>query len=260
MNFVREKLCDLNKKMLGLYGFAALLIIWQLAPVFKLVDTQFISTPAMIIDAAAKIPGDLLIHISTSVQRVLIGYFAAILTAVPLGFLLGGWFPRVNKFLNPLFQLFGQINAFSLFPLFILFFGTKELSKFFIIYWSCIWPILFMTTLGVKNVDPLLIKSAKSMGAGNLVIFKDVILPGAAKPIFSGLNVGASRAFLMIIAAEMMGSSAGLGWFINNSNQNNVVPRIYVGAVIIAILSYLFSHLIKYIENSVITWKEDISV
>jgi NitT/TauT family transport system permease protein len=70
-----------------------------------------------------------------------------------------------------------------------------------------------MTTLGVKNVDPLLIKSAKSMGADNLTIFKNVILPGAAKPIFSGLSVGASRGFLMIIAAEMLGSSAGLGWF-----------------------------------------------
>ncbi len=257
---MREKISDINKKLLGIYGFAALFIIWQLAPAFKLIDTQFISTPSIIIEAALKIPGDLLVHISTSVQRVLLGYFAAILTAVPLGFLLGGWFPRMNKFFNPLFQLLGQINAFSLFPLFILFFGTKELSKFFIIYWSCIWPILFMTTLGVKNVDPLLIKSAKSMGADNLTIFKNVILPGAAKPIFSGLSVGASRGFLMIIAAEMLGSSAGLGWFINNSNQNNIVPRIYVGAVIIAILSYLFNYLIKYIESSVITWKEDAGV
>jgi NitT/TauT family transport system permease protein len=257
---VREKVSDINKKLLGIYGFAALFIIWQFAPAFKLIDTQFISTPSIIIEAALKIPGDLLVHISTSVQRVLLGYFAAILTAVPLGFLLGGWFPRINKFFNPLFQLFGQINAFSLFPLFILFFGTKELSKFFIIYWSCIWPILFKTTLGVKNVDPLLIKSAKSMGAANLTIFKNVILPGAAKPIFSGLSVGASRGFLMIIAAEMLGSSAGLGWFINNSNQNNIVPRIYVGAVIIAILSYLFNYLIKYIESSVITWKEDVGV
>jgi NitT/TauT family transport system permease protein len=260
MNYVRKKFNEFNKKLLGFYGFAAFFIIWQFAPVFNLIDTQFIATPTMIIAAAAKIPADLLIHISTSVQRVVLGYIAAILTAVPLGFLLGGWFPRVNKFFNPLFQLFGQINAFSLFPLFILFFGTKELSKFFIIYWSCIWPILFMTTLGVKNVDPLLIKSAKSIGASNLVIFKNVILPGAAKPIFSGLSVGASRAFLMIIAAEMLGSSAGLGWFINNSNQNNIIPRVYVGVLIIAILSYAFNYLIKYIEANVITWKEDINV
>ena len=257
---MKEKLYELNKKILGVYGFIAVLLLWQIAPVFNLIDTQFISTPTMIISAAAKIPTDLLIHISTSAQRVLLGYFAAILTAVPLGFLLGGWFPRVNKFFSPLFQLFGQINAFSLFPLFILFFGTKELSKFFIIYWSCIWPILFMTTLGVQNVDSLLIKSAKSMGANNFTIFKEVILPGAAKPIFSGLSVGATRGFLMIIAAEMLGSSAGLGWFISNSNQNNIVPRIYVGAVTIAILSYLFNYLIKYIETSVITWKEDVSV
>ena len=257
---MKYKLCELNKKMIGFYGFAVILIFWQLAPVFNLIDTQFISTPSMIIEAAARIPVELLIHISTSVQRVLLGYFAAILTAVPLGILLGGWFPRVNKFLNPLFQLFGQINAFSLFPLFILFFGTKELSKFFIIYWSCIWPILSMTTLGVKNVDPLLIKSAKSIGANKFIIFKDVILPGAARPIFSGLSVGASRGFLMIIAAEMLGSSAGLGWFISNSSQNNIVPRIYLGAVTIAILSYLFNYLIKNFENSIITWKEEANV
>lgn len=257
---MKKKFNEINEKLLGFYGIAAFFIIWQFAPVFNLIDTQFIATPTMIIAAAAKIPTDLLIHIATSVQRVALGYIAAILTAVPLGFLLGGWFPRVNKFFSPLFQLLGQINAFSLFPLFILFFGTKELSKFFIIYWSCIWPILFMTTLGVKNVDPLLIKSAKSIGASNFVIFKDVVLPGAAKPIFSGLSVGASRAFLMIIAAEMLGSSAGLGWFISNSNQNNIIPRIYVGVLIIAILSYAFNYLIKYIEANVITWKEDVNV
>lgn len=255
-----EKALKVNNKLLGFYGLAAFLIIWQIAPYIKLVDIQFISPPSIILSTAAKIPTDLLIHIATSLQRIFLGYFAAIIVALPLGFLLAGWFPRIEKFFNPLFTLFSQINAFSLFPLFILFFGTKELSKFFIIFWSCLWPILFTTIHGVKNVDPLFIKSAKSMGAGNIKIFKDVILPGAAKSIFSGLNVGASRAFLMIVAAEMLASSAGLGWFISNSNQNNVIPRIYVGAVTIAVLSYLFTYLVKQIELYVVTWKEDVNV
>ncbi|HEX9062685.1 MAG TPA: ABC transporter permease [Clostridia bacterium] len=255
-----ERALKVNNKLLSFYGLAAFFIIWQAAPYIKLVDIQFISPPSIILYTAAKIPTDLFIHIATSLQRIFLGYFAAIITALPLGFLLAGWFPRVEKFFNPLFTLFSQINAFSLFPLFILFFGTKELSKFFIIFWSCLWPILFTTIHGVRNVDPLFIKSAKSMGAGNIKIFTDVILPGAAKSIFSGLSVGASRAFLMIVAAEMLASNAGLGWFINNSNQNNLVPRIYLGAVTIAVLSFVFINFIKYIEKSVVTWKEDINV
>jgi NitT/TauT family transport system permease protein len=115
MNYVREKISDINKKLLGIYGFAALFIIWQLAPAFKLIDTQFISTPSIIIEAALKIPGDLLVHISTSVQRVLLGYFAAILTAVPLGFLLGGWFPRMNSFLILCFSFWARLMHFRFF-------------------------------------------------------------------------------------------------------------------------------------------------
>ncbi len=257
---MREKVYAINEKLLGVYGIIGFLTLWEVAPRIGWADRQFIPPLSEILQYAWKltVTGDIFIHMATSLQRTLIGLLAAILTAIPLGFILGGWFPKLATFLNPLLQIFGQVNAISLFPIFIFLFGVGELAKFFMIYWSTIWPVLFTTILGVKNVDPLLIKSARSMGAGSFKIFLAIILPGSAQSIFAGFRMGATTSFLMLVVAEMLSSTAGLGWLVNNSAVNNIIPRLYVGALLIAVLGAGINVLINYIESAVITWKEDV--
>jgi len=200
--------------------------------------------------------GTLFIHIGSSLQRTLQGLLCAILTATPLGFILGGCFPRLARFLSPLLGLLGQINAFSLFPLFVLFFGIGELAKFSIIFWSCLWPILFTTIAGVQGVEPLFIKQARSMGSGRLILFSRVLLPAALPSIFTGIRIGATVAFLMLIAAEMMGANNGLGWLIHNSNINYIIPRLYLATVLIALLGMALDYAINLLERRVIRWKD----
>ncbi|ADY57037.1 binding-protein-dependent transport systems inner membrane component [Syntrophobotulus glycolicus DSM 8271] len=259
---IKNTIRAIHEKFIDYYGFILFFAVWQAGPSLGWIDPQFIPPPSDILVEAYKISitGDLFIHTTTSLFRVLVGLLMAIGVAVPLGFILGGWFPKVTVFLHPLLNIFGQINAFSLFPIFILAFGIGETAKLAIIFWSAIWPVFFNTISGVKNVDPLLIKSIRSMGAGKLIIFAKVILPGAARSIFTGLQMGARTSFLMIIAAEMLGSSAGLGWLIYNSSNNNVIPRLFVGVLVIALLGYAINYLIALIESSVITWKEDVDI
>jgi NitT/TauT family transport system permease protein len=157
-------------------------------------------------------------------------------------------------------RLFAQLNAFALFPIFVLFFGIGELAKFAVIFWSCVWPILFTTIAGVQGVDPLYVKVARSMGSGRLTIFVRVLFPGALPSIFTGIRLGATVAFLMLIAAEMIGATAGLGWVVLNSQVNYVIPRLYLAAAIIAFLGMGMNYLIHFIEASVIKWKETVEV
>jgi len=258
----RKKLLKLNNYLLDIYGIVAFLVIWQILPKLGLMNEKFISTPTTILKTGWDLlkSGDLFIHATTSLQRTLVGLVLAVVVAVLLAFILGGWFPKVTKFLTPLLQVLGNINAFSLFPLFILFFGVGELAKFSIIFWSSIWPIFFTTIAGVQNVDPLLIKSAKSMGIDDFTLFYKVIIPAASPSIFTGIRAGATTAFLMLIAAEMLGANAGLGWLIQNSSMNYVVPKIFVGAVTIALLGMGLNYLLHWLESLIITWKEDINV
>jgi len=252
------RLWALNDRLLGWYGIIFLIAIWEVAPRLGWIDSQFFPPPSLIIAEGIKMAerGELLIQITSSLQRLFQGLAAALVVGIPLGFILGGWFPRLTHFLRPLLRLFAQLNAFALFPLFVLFFGIGELAKFAVIFWSCLWPILFTTIAGVQGVDPLYVKVARSMGSGRLTIFVRVLFPGALPSIFTGIRLGATVAFLMLIAAEMIGATAGLGWVVLNSQVNYVIPRLYLAAAIIAFLGMGMNYLIHFIEASVIKWKE----
>jgi len=255
-------LAGINDFLLDYYGLALLVLLWELAPRLGWIDAQFFPPLSLVFQEAVKITvtGELLNHIVASLQRTVQGLLVAIVLAVPAGFVLAGWFPRLTAFLSPLLKLLGQINAFSLFPLFVLFFGIGELAKFCIIFWSCLWPILFTTIGGVKGVDPLLIKVSRSMGSGRLTLFARVLLPGSLPSIFTGIRLGATVAFLMLIAAEMIGANFGLGYLIHYSNVNSVIPRIYLGVLVIAFLGMSINYLVHWIEGRVVTWKQDLNV
>ncbi len=94
------------------------------------------------------------------------------------------------------------------------------------------------------------------MGSGQLILFIKVLLPGALPSIFTGIRLGATVAFLMLIAAEMIGASTGLGWLIHNSNVNYIIPRLYLGAVLIAFLGMGLNYVIQWLETRIVSWKE----
>lgn len=256
---IKKWIFALNEQLIDYYGIIAFFLLWEMAPRLGWADPQFIPPFSKVILAEWKLlaNGELFIHIAVSMQRVLIGMAFAMVIAVPLGFILGGWFPRVAKFLDPLFSILGQINAFSLFPIFILFFGIGEPAKIVIIFWSSIWAILFATIAGVQHVEPMYIKSARSMGANGATIFFKVILPGAAPSIFTGVRMGSTMAFLMLIAAEMIGASKGLGWLIHNSTVNYQMARLFAATITIALLGAAMNLFIHWIEGNVVDWKDE---
>jgi NitT/TauT family transport system permease protein len=222
------------------------------------IEGQFIPPLSKVLLEIGKLAADgsLFLHIAASLQRTILGLFFAVSLAVPMGFLLGGVFPALSRQLRPLFRLFGQINAFALLPIFILFFGIGEVSKVAVIFWTTVWPVLFTTIVGVRNIDPIYIKSARSIGADRVAIFSKVILPAAAPVIFTGVRTGATHAFLMLIAAEMIGAKAGLGWLVHNSEMNAIIPRLFAAMITIAILGTIINYLLFMLEKSLVDWKQ----
>lgn len=255
---MKNHLKSLADNLIDISGFIIFFLLWEILPRIGIVDGQFIPSLSQVLLAIGKLAADgsLFIHIAASLQRTFIGLVLAVVIAIPAGFILGGVFPSLARQIRPLLKMFGQINAFSLFPIFILFFGIGEVAKVSIIFWSTLWPVLFTTILGVQHVDPLYIKSARSIGADKFTVFSKVILPGAAPVIFTGIRTGASYAFLMLIAAEMIGASAGLGWLIQNSAVNNIIPRLFAGTISIALLGMLINYLLYLLEDNLLDWKQ----
>jgi NitT/TauT family transport system permease protein len=235
------------------------LALWEAAPRLGLANRTFIpplsETLAMLWEML--ITGRLHVHVLLSLRRALSGFVIASFIGLPLGFLLGGWFKRFEEYLNPLLNILSQVNPFSVFPVFVLLFGIGEIAKVAIIFWVCVWPILFGTINGVKNIDPILVKAALGMSTGKLALFRKIVLPGAAPGIFAGLKQGAGISFFMLIAAEMIGASAGLGFMVLNAQHNFQIKRLFVAVITIALLGLFITWAINMLEKKIITWKEE---
>ena len=138
----------------------------------------------------------------------------------------------------------------------MLFFGIGELAKFAVIFWSCVWPILFTTIAGVQGVDPLYVKVAGPMGSGRLTIFVRVLFPGALPSIFTGIRLGTTVAFLMLIAAEMIGASRGLGWLVWNAQINFQMPNLFAATVLISLLGLTLNFTFATLEERLTGWRQ----
>ncbi len=233
-------------------------IAWELAPRAGGLLETFIAPPSLVLKTLWDLfqCGELLGHVGVSLGRAASGFAIAALVAIPLGFLLGGSFKTFERFINPVLRFLGQLNPFSLFPLFVMLFGIGEISKGAMIFWVCIWPILFNTITGVKAIDPLLVKSARSMGTGLFTLFFKVILPAAAPGIFTGLKMGSGTAFFILIAAEMIGASRGLGWMVWNAQTNFQIPQLFAATVVISILGLILNRLFVLLERYLLGWRE----
>ena len=258
MTAIAETVKKFGDFALGYVAIGFFFLMWEIAPRLGWADAQFIPPLSQVLAVIWKlaVSGELFIHIAISLQRTLLGFSMAVLIAIPLGFILGGWAPALTRFISPLLDALAQVNPFTLFPIFIVLFGIGEWGKVCIIFWTTLWPVLFTTIAGVRQVDPLLVKCARSMGANGETIFFQVILPGAVIPIFAGIRTGLTMAFIMLIGAEMIGADMGLGWMIQNSEINNAIPRMYAAVVTIAVLGMALNRVAHWLEDNIVVWKE----
>jgi NitT/TauT family transport system permease protein len=187
-------------------------------------------------------------HAIISLERIFSGYALAVIIAIPLGFLVG-WFSTAERYLDPLLQTLRQVPLLGLFPIFIFFFGIGELPKTLVIMLAAMWWILLSTISAVKNVDPFLVKTARSAGASGWDIFSKVVLPSAVPSIFTGLRLGSTEVILVLIAVERLGAKAGLGILL----YREMWPVI----VFMAILGIIANYMLVALERRLCRWKEE---
>lgn len=230
--------------------------IWEFLPRAGLVSSAFLSPPSAVLAAIVQLvqTGQLGKHVAASLQRSLAGLMLAVVAGVALGLLMGV-VRRFEAFVDPLLQLFRQVSALALFPVFLLFFGIGEASKIAIIFWAAFWPVLLNTISGVKQVEKLLIHSALSMGASRGFIFFKVILPAAAPSIFTGIRLAGAYSITALVAAEMIGSHAGLGFLTLNSQEIFQIPSMYAGIVLLAVLGLALNYVLALLEKRLTRWR-----
>jgi NitT/TauT family transport system permease protein len=234
------------------------LALWEVAPRAGLVDRTFLTPLSEVLKAwwALAQSGSLWDHVSISMERALAGFTISLVVAIPIGFVIG-WYPRVAEVVNPLLEAFRNTATLALLPVFTLLLGIGETTKIVIIVYACAFPIVLNTITGVQTVDPLLVKSARSMGLGHLALFWRVVLPAAVPTIFTGIRMAGSYAILVLVAAEMVGAKAGLGFLINSSQNNFAIPNMYAGILTISVIGIAVNAALVRLERHFSSWRVD---
>ena len=175
------------------------------------------------------------IQLAYSIFRVLTGYLAAAVIAIPLGFVIG-MSPLMYKALNPYIQVLRPISPLAWMPLALFIIKDSEQSAIFVIFICSIWPMLINTAFGVANVRGDWISVAKTHELSSLQTAIQVILPAAAPTILTGMRISIGIAWLVIVAAEMLVGGTGIGYYVwnewNNLDLNSVIFSILMIGVV----------------------------
>jgi NitT/TauT family transport system permease protein len=175
--------------------------------------------------------------------------------AVPLGMLMG-WFKNFEEIVDPLVQACRNSSVLALFPVFIMFFGIGEKAKIALITWGTVWVALLYAISGVKNVDPMLIKASRSMGMKDFAMLRKVLMPAALPSIATGVRLAAASATMIVIAAEMVGARAGLGYMVFYYQEKFMAAEMYCGLLIIALMGVAANFSLAKLERRLTAWQE----
>ena len=235
------------------------LIAWQLASSVWLprVDPQMaVLMPApstLAVTAAGMIAsGELFHHLMASLKREAVAFlFAA--TAIPLGIIMG-WWRVVYDQVNPIMEILRPIPPLAWIPLSILWFGIGDEQNEFIIFLGIFFPILVNTIVGVKNIDPILVRAARSLGASERRLLARIVFIGALPQIITGIRIGLGVGWMALVAAELVGANSGLGFVINDARSMLRTDIIIVGMLAIGLIGLLIDGAILALGRRLLPW------
>ena len=200
---------------------------------------RYLSAPSAILAALWELTrsGELFAALAASLYRVGAGFTLGTAAGVLVG-LGAGMLPGVRHFFDPLVSFLYPVPKIAFLPVFLLLLGLGHGSKIAIIAFSGFFPVFIASRHAVLSVNPLLLWTARNMGARERTIFFRVIVPAAAPELFAGIRIGLAHAFVVLFAAELIGSKAGLGTIISYGEEWVRFDLMLAGIVCFAVLGF----------------------
>ncbi len=193
-------------------------------------------------------------HLAPSLSRLAIGSALGVSSGMAIGILIG-LFSLMRAGLVPLVAALFPIPKIALLPLFVIWFGIDETSKYALIAFGTFTPTVVATYAAVDNVDRTLIRMGQSFGLSWLSIVRKIVIPGAMPGILSGLRVSLAIGIILLVAAEMLGAEYGIGAYILEAGALYDLERLFAGVVILSVLGVLISTLLGWIEGQLLRWR-----
>lgn len=198
--------------------------------------------------------GQLWLHLAPSLSRLAVGGAMGALAGIAIGVAIG-LFSLARAGLAPLVAAIFPIPKIALLPLFVIWFGIDEGSKYALIAFGVFTPTVVATYGAVDGVDRTLIRMGQSFGLSWWSLVRKIVLPGALPGILSGLRVSLAIAIILLVAAEMLGAEYGVGAYILMAGSLYDLERLFAGVTILSLLGLGLSAAINAIERKALRWR-----
>ncbi|MEM1369818.1 MAG: ABC transporter permease [Cyanobacteria bacterium P01_H01_bin.15] len=246
-----------QSKLISFVSVLVFLAIWETAANSGMIKVILISSPSRIFKAAIWLFNNgFWYDIWVSSTELGLGLFTAILVGIPAGICLG-WYSKLRAAFDPFISALYATPRVALLPLLILWFGIGIESKVAVVFLGGIFPILVNTLTGVRTLDPLLLKCARSFSASDRQILTTLALPSSVPFIIAGVRLAVGRGLVGIVVGELIASKAGVGHMMSIAGATFQTDKLFVGIILLASTGYVLTESIKLVERYFERWRPE---
>lgn len=231
-----------DNALLGLGGLLVLLLLWWIGTDLLTAPGSFVRhfAPRSAFVALAQLltQSDLTIHLMVSLRRIMVGLGLALLIGVPVGLAVGSY-RQLNAATSPAFQFLRMISPLSWMPIAVMVLGIGDRPIYFLLSFAAVWPILLNTAEGVRQLQSSWLRLASSLSATRWETLRHVIFPGVLGHILTGLRLAIGIVWIVLVPCEMLGVSAGVGYFILDTRDRLAYSELMAMVLIIGLLGFL---------------------
>ncbi len=239
--------------LFGIVGLLLLLVLWWIGTDVLAGRESFIgrfSPLAALPSLVDLVRSDLLVHVQVSLKRVIVGLTIALLIGVPVGLLVGR--SRFAEALTaPSFQFLRMISPLSWMPIAVMVLGIGDAPIYFLLAFAAVWPIMLNTAAGVKHLDPHWLLLSRSLAATSWETLTRIIVPGVLGHVLTGLRLAIGIAWIILVPAEMLGVTAGLGYFVLDTRDRLAYDELMATVIAIGIIGFALDVLARMVIRRV---------
>ena len=245
---------------LSLLTVVMMLLAWEIVTATGLANKLFLPAPEAVWNAFLKAVNKgyqgntLQTHVGVSLLRILAAFFAAILVGIPLGIVMG-LSRDARALLNPIIEFYRPLPPLGLYTLLVMWLGIGEESKFALLFLAGLPGIIITTTQAIWNIDPIYARAAQALGARRWDLLWHVYLPAAGPTILAGLRISLGFIYTVLVAAEIVAATAGIGWMIWDAAKFLLSDVVIMGLIVLGLTGVTLDWAMRLIGGWLMPWE-----
>lgn len=242
--------------VLSAFSLVAVVVAWWLlTDVTETIAPLKFPSIGAAVDVVRQLGTELLQAMWATTWRVLLSWGIGCTTGIAFGLVIGRSKVTYAIF-NPLIEALRPIPPIAMIPFVILWFGLGESGRILLGALACFMTMVVLTHTVARNVPPVYLRAARSLGASENAVYRTVVLRAIVPNLVGGIRISAALTWAVIVGAEYLGAQTGVGFLLLQASRTLNTPVVLVGTIVIGLLAFLLEQVIRVVARRLTSWAE----